>query len=96
MGRITRPARVDGLGLLSEGEAVGAWSFTLPPMGPAPTSVRLAPRPAALDALPEADRALAVLAHGVHPVVPVPGADERQAALAEFEAVQNGAHAVVV
>jgi hypothetical protein len=34
--------------------------------------------------------------HVVHPVVPVPGADERQAALAEFEAVQNGAHAVVV
>ena len=40
--------------------------------------------------------ALAVLAHQVHAVVPVAGADERQAVLAEAEAPQNGPHAVFV
>ena len=40
--------------------------------------------------------ALAVFAHQVHAVVPVTGADERQAVLAEFEAVHDGSDTVFV
>src|SRR5574341_496718 len=40
--------------------------------------------------------ACAVLPHNVHAVVPVTGADERQAVLTKSEAPQNGAHTVFV
>ena len=40
--------------------------------------------------------ALALIAHQVHAVVPVAGADQRQAVLAEAQAVPDGAHAVLV
>ena len=40
--------------------------------------------------------AFAVFAHHVHAVVPVTGADERQAVLATSEAPQDGSHTVFV